>query len=60
VASQFDKIGLKPAGTSGSSTVKFERRQVTPDGCKLTLIRGDQEIAVEWAQEATIAAPQRG
>ena len=60
VESQFDKNGLKPAGTSGYlQPVKFERRRVTPEESRLTLIRGDkgdEEERLIWAQDATIAA----
>src|SRR6266496_4268357 len=43
VAGQFDRIGLKPAGTSGYlQPVKFETRQLTAEASKLDLVREDQ------------------
>src|SRR5262245_13154766 len=40
VSKQFDRIGLKPAGTSAYlQPVKLERRRVVPDESSLALIR---------------------
>ena len=57
MASQFDKIGLKPAGTSGYlQPVKFETRLLVADQSSLALLRGDQEQPIVLGQEATLSS----
>src|ERR1043165_4730111 len=56
VAGQFDKIGLKPAGTSGYlQPVKFETRQLEPDST-LALVHGGQSEPLAPGQEATLSS----
>src|SRR5437879_3237305 len=44
VAEQFERIGLKPAGTSAYlQPVKFESRQLVAESSKLALVRDDRE-----------------
>jgi len=57
VAGQFDKIGLKPAGTSGYlQAVKLETRLIVPDESKLALFRNDKEEPLVWGQDASLTA----
>jgi hypothetical protein len=57
VSGQFDKIGLKPAGTSGyCQPVKFESRVLVPDQSRLALVRDGQEEVLTIGQDATLSA----
>ena len=57
VAGQFEKIGLKPAGTTGyRQPVMFESRRLVPDQSQLTLARDGQEEALVLGQDASLSA----
>src|SRR5476649_2294691 len=48
VESQFQTIGLKPAGTTGfRQSVKLESRQLVPDQSRLALVRDGKEAGKE-------------
>lgn len=57
VTGEFQKLGLKPAGTRGYlQPVKFEARTLVPESSSLTLIRGGKEEPLEFGSEATPSA----
>jgi hypothetical protein len=57
VSGQFEKIGLKPGGTSGYlQPVKFETRQLVPAETRLALVRDGQEEVLTVGQDASLSA----
>ena len=57
VAGQFDKLGLKPAGTSGyEQPVKFETRTLVPDESGMALVTDGKAEALVSGQEATLSS----
>lgn len=57
VAGQFDKLGLKPAGTSGyEQPVKFETRTLAPDQSGLALVSDGKAEPLVSGQEATLSS----
>ena len=57
VESQFQAIGLKPAGLDGfRQPVKLEARSLVPDATKITLVRDGQETPLAIGQEASLSA----
>jgi len=57
VASQFDKFGLQPAGTSGyEQPVQFETRTLVPDQSSMALVRGDATEPLTPGQDATLSS----
>lgn len=57
VAKQFDRIGLKPAGTSGYfQQVKFESRLLAPDKTRLSLMRDGREQSLVLGQDASLSS----
>lgn len=53
VASQFEEMGLKPAGESGTyfQRVRFRRVETVPEQCTLSLTRGGNEQALVWEKD---------
>ncbi len=57
VATQFEKLGLKPGGTSGyQQPVKFETRTLVEAESSLALLAGDTVQELKLGQDATLAA----
>ena len=57
VSGQFQKFGLKPAGTSGYlQPIKFESRKLVQEKSSLTLIRDGKEEPLALGAEATLSA----
>src|SRR5437667_12463519 len=57
VAEQFERIGLKPAGTSAYlQPMKFETRQLVAEASKLALVRDGKEEPLIWGQEASLSS----
>jgi len=57
VATQFERYGLKPAGTSGYlQPIPFESRLLVEDQSSLVLVRGGAEEKVTLGAEATLSA----
>jgi hypothetical protein len=57
VAAQYEKFGLKPAGTDGYlQPVKFETRQLIEKDSSLELIRDGQAEPLKLGEEATLTA----
>jgi len=57
VASQFDRLGLQPAGTSGyEQPVQFETRTLIPDQSAMALVRGDATEPLTPGQDATLSS----
>jgi hypothetical protein len=57
VESQFQAIGLKPAGLDGfRQPVKLEARSLVPDATKITLVRDGQETPLAIGQDASLSA----
>lgn len=57
VAGRFEKLGLKPAGTSGYyQQVKFETRRLMVENSSATLVRGEQRVALDLTRDITLAA----
>jgi hypothetical protein len=57
VAGQFDKLGLKPAGTSGyEQPVKFETRTLVPDQSGMALVTDGKAEPLASGQEATLSS----
>jgi hypothetical protein len=57
VSGQFQKSGLKPAGTNGYlQPVKFESRALVADQSSVTLIRDGKETPLELGADATLSA----
>jgi len=57
VAGQFQKLGLKPAGTKGYlQPIQFESRTLVQDQSSLTLIRDGKEEPLALGAEATLSA----
>ena len=56
VESQFQKIGLKPAGTEGfRQPVRLDSRTLVPEDTRLALVRDGQEHPLAVGQDASIA-----
>ncbi len=56
VAEQFERAGLKPAGTQGYiQPVKFDTRQIDESGSALTLVRKSSTEALVLGEDATIS-----
>src|SRR5262245_36734985 len=56
VAEQFEKVGLKPAGTKGFfQAVQFTRRRIVEDKSQVALVRGDKEDVLRFGDDVTIA-----
>src|SRR5437764_8166586 len=54
VETAFERLGLKPAGTSGyQQPVKFETRTILEDLSSLALVRGDQVQPLALGQDAS-------
>jgi hypothetical protein len=57
VAGQFDRLGLKPAGTSGYlQPIRFQTQQLAPEASKLALIREGQEEPLVLGQDASLSS----
>jgi hypothetical protein len=57
VASQFDRLGLQPAGTSGyEQPVKFETRTLVPDQSSVALVRDQVAEPLTPGQDATLSS----
>jgi hypothetical protein len=57
VAGQFEKLGLKPAGTgSYEQPVKFETRTLVPDQSSLALVRDNVAEPLTAGQDATLSS----
>jgi hypothetical protein len=57
VESQFQAIGLKPAGTTGfRQPVKLESRLLVPDQSQLALVRDGKEEPLAIGQDASLSA----
>jgi hypothetical protein len=57
VAGQFDRMGLRPAGTSSyEQPVEFETRTLVPDQSSLALVRGDIAEELKPGQDATLSS----
>jgi len=57
VATQFEKLGLKPAGTTAyEQPVKFETRTLVPDQSSAALVRDGVVETLVPGQEATISS----
>ena len=57
VVSQFQAIGLKPAGTDGyRQPLKFEARSVVADQTQLALVRAGKEQPLTVGQDANLTA----
>jgi hypothetical protein len=57
VESQFQAIGLKPAGTTGfRQSVKLESRLLVPDQSRLAVVRDGQEEPLVLGQDAALSA----
>jgi Zn-dependent M28 family amino/carboxypeptidase len=55
VAAQFERLGLKPAGTKGYfQTVEFTRRRILEDQSQVALVRGGQEDVLRLGQDVSI------
>jgi hypothetical protein len=60
VATQFERDGLKPAGTSGyQQPVKFETRELVTESSKLTLVHGDDVEPLTLGADAALNARAR-
>ncbi len=60
VAAQFERSGLKPAGTSGyRQPVKFETREVVAESSKLALVHGEDVEPLALGADATLNARAR-
>lgn len=56
VAAQFERAGLKPAGTSAYlQPVKFKSRRILEDQSSLTLVRSGQSDPVKLGEEAFVS-----
>jgi hypothetical protein len=56
VESQFQAVGLKPAGTAGfRQPVKLESRLLVPDQSRLTLVRDGKEVPLVLGQDASLS-----
>lgn len=56
VAGEFERAGLKPAGTSGYlQPVKFDVRQIAEDKSSLTLLRNGKAEALKLGDDAMIS-----
>jgi len=53
VAAQFEQMGLKPAGDSGTyfQTVRFRRIETVPEKCSLSLTRNGKNQALRWEKD---------
>jgi hypothetical protein len=57
VSAQFDRAGLKPAGTDGyQQPVRFETRTLIPDQSSLALVRNGEAQPLEMGADATLSA----
>lgn len=57
VASQFDRFGLKPAGTSSwEQPVKFETRTLVPDQSSMELVRDNAAEPLTPGRDATLSS----
>src|SRR5487761_2537488 len=57
VASQFDKLGLKPAGTSGwEQPVQFETRALVPDRSSMALVHDGTAEPLTSGRDATLSS----
>lgn len=57
VATQFEKLGLKPAGTMAyEQPVKFETRTLVPDQSSVALVRDGAVEALAPGQDATLSS----
>ena len=57
VESTFDKLGLRPAGTSGyRQRVPFVTRELIPAESSLALVRGGQEEPLAMGQDASLSS----
>jgi len=57
VEGQFQKIGLKPAGTEGfRQPVRLDSRTLVPEATKIALVRDGQEQPLAVGQDASISA----
>jgi Peptidase family M28 len=57
VAAQFERDGLKPAGTSGyMQPVKFETRSLVTESSSLALLHGDNAEPLELGADASLNA----
>jgi hypothetical protein len=56
VETQFQAIGLKPAGTAGfRQPVKLESRLLVPEQCSLSLVRDGKEEPLALGQDASLS-----
>ena len=56
VAEQFERAGLKPAGTKGYfQAVQFTRRRIVEAQSQLALVRGGQEDVLRFGDDVTIS-----
>ena len=57
VATQFERDGLKPAGTSGyQQPIKFETRELVAESSSLALVHGDDVEPLALGDDATLNA----
>jgi Zn-dependent M28 family amino/carboxypeptidase len=55
VVEQFERAGLKPAGTSGYlQSVKFTRRRILEDQSQLALVRDGKEDVLRFGDDASV------
>jgi Zn-dependent M28 family amino/carboxypeptidase len=55
VVEQFERAGLKPAGTSGYlQSVKFTRRRILEDQSRLALVREGKEDVLRFGDDASV------
>lgn len=55
VVSEFEKIGLKPAGTKGfAQAVAFQQRRILEDKSQLTLVRDGKEDVLRFGDDVTV------
>jgi Zn-dependent M28 family amino/carboxypeptidase len=55
VVSQFEKAGLKPAGTAGFlQSVRFSQRRIVEDNSRIALVRDGKEDVLRFGSDVTV------
>ena len=56
VVSEFDRVGLKPAGTNGyAQSVSFSRRRIVEEKSQVALLRDGKEDLLQFGTDVTIS-----